>query len=93
MPIAARDRLVAVLTAREKRSGRDHQETLAARANLARWTGEAGDLAAAIEQYAAVLPAMERVFGPDHPSILAARENILAVTKRIKEAQSEPSDP
>ena len=39
------------------------------RANLAYWTGEAGD-AAARDQYAALLPVRERVLGAEHPATL-----------------------
>ena len=47
--------------------GPEHPDTLAARGNLARWTGEAGDAAGARDQYAALLPVAERVSGPEHP--------------------------
>ena len=40
---------------------------------LASWTGEAGDPAAARDQFAALLPVRERVLGPEHPDTLAAR--------------------
>ena len=53
--------------------GPEHPATLAARANLARWTGEAGDLAAARDLFAALLPVRERVLGPEHPDTLATR--------------------
>ena len=43
---------------------------------LARWTGEAGDPAAARDQLAALLPIRERVSGPDHPATLAARASL-----------------
>ena len=48
----------------------EHPDTLAARANLAYWTGKAGDAAGARDQYAALLPVLERVSGrraPGHP--------------------------
>src|ERR1017187_1288044 len=38
-----------------------------AKHELARWTGEAGDPAAARDLYAALLPALEQVLGPEHP--------------------------
>ena len=56
--------------------GPEHPETLAARGNLARWTGEAGDAAGARDQYAALLPTVERVSGPEHPATLAARDGL-----------------
>jgi Tetratricopeptide repeat len=61
---------------RERVSGPEHPATLTARANLARWTGQAGDAAAARDQYATLLPAVERVSGPEHPDTLAARANL-----------------
>jgi hypothetical protein len=41
--------------------------TLTTRGNLARWTGAAGDAAAARDQFAALLPIDERVSGAEHP--------------------------
>ena len=46
---------------------------LVARANLARWTGDAGDPAAARDLFAALLPARERVSGAEHPDTLTVR--------------------
>ena len=43
------------------------------RDGLARFTGEAGDAAAARDQFAALLPALEQVLGPEHPETLASR--------------------
>ena len=40
---------------------------------VARFTGEAGDPAAARDQYTALLPTMEEVSGPRHPDTLTAR--------------------
>ena len=56
--------------------GPEHPETLAARGNLARWTGEAGDAAGARDQFAALLPVFERVSGAEHPDTLTARGNL-----------------
>ena len=56
--------------------GAEHPDTLAARGNLAHWTGAAGDAAAARDQYAALLPVRERVSGAEHPDTLAARGNL-----------------
>ena len=47
-----------------------------ARHDLAYWTGEAGDPAAARDQFAALLPVRERVLGPEHPDTLTARANL-----------------
>jgi hypothetical protein len=56
-----RDQYAALLPVLERVSGPEHPHTLTARANLAQWTGEAGDPAAARDQYAALLPVRERV--------------------------------
>ena len=45
-------------------------------ANLARWTGDAGDPAGARDQAAALLPINERVLGPEHRDTLTARHNL-----------------
>ena len=52
---------------RERVLGPEHPDTLTARGTLARWTGEAGDPAAARDLFAALLPVLERVLGPEHP--------------------------
>ena len=39
-------------------------------------TGEAGDAAAARDQYAALLPIEERVLGPEHTETLTTRANL-----------------
>jgi hypothetical protein len=44
---------------------------LAAREELAYWTGCAGAAAAARDQFAALLPAYERILGPEHADTLA----------------------
>jgi hypothetical protein len=62
--------------------GPEHQDTLAARAQLALWTGRAGDVAGARGQFAALLPSYERVLGPEHPDTLAARHNLATWTGR-----------
>ena len=61
---------------RERVLGPEHPHTLGARANLASWTGEAGDAADARDQYAALLPVFERVLGPEHPDTLGARASL-----------------
>jgi hypothetical protein len=63
------------LRAREER-GDDKADTLTARADLAQWTGSAGDGIAARDQYAALLPIRERVRGPEDPGTLAVRANL-----------------
>ena len=66
---------------RERVSGSEHNRTLTARHELARWTGEAGDPAAARDQYAVLLPVLERVLGADHPDTLTARGNLATWTR------------
>jgi hypothetical protein len=56
--------------------GPDDRDTLAARANLAQWTGEAGEPAAARDLFAELLPDLERVLGPDHPDTLVVRAKL-----------------
>ena len=56
--------------------GPRHPDTLTARADLAYWTGQAGDPAAARDQYAALLPVRERVSGPEHPDTLTERAGL-----------------
>jgi Tetratricopeptide repeat len=66
--------------------GPEHSATLAARANLANWTGEAGDRAAARDQFAALLPVLERVLGPEHPFTLTTRANLASWTGEAGDA-------
>ena len=42
-PATARDQYAALLPIRERVLGAEHPDTLITRANLASWTGEAGD--------------------------------------------------
>ena len=60
--------------------GPEHPDTLTARQNLAHWTGQAGDPAAARDQFAGLLPVRERVLGPEHPDTLTTRANLAAWT-------------
>ena len=75
---AARD--LCALIADAHRDSRDHgpahPSTLAARRNLARWTGQAGDSAGARDQHAALLPLYEQVLGPEHRDTLGTRHNL-----------------
>ena len=64
---AARDLQRRVLDARKSKLGRKDPDTLTARANLAYWTGLAGDAAGARDQLAALLPVQERVLRPRAP--------------------------
>ena len=54
--------------------GADDPYTLRTRLRLARFTGEAGDAAAARDLLTALLPDAERVLGLEHPSTVAIRE-------------------
>jgi len=69
----------------ERVLGPEHPDTLAARASLARWTGQAGDAAAARDQYAELLPVRERILGPEHPDTLIARANLARWTERAED--------
>jgi hypothetical protein len=75
---AARDlfQLIADAFGEDDTYGPEHPDTLIARANLAYWTGEAGDAAGARDQFAALLPTVERVSGPEHPETLEARDSL-----------------
>ncbi|WP_179282462.1 tetratricopeptide repeat protein, partial [Streptosporangium subroseum] len=64
------------VTALHDKLGPEHPNTLRARANLAYWSGEAGDAAGARDQYAALVPVRERVSGSEHPDTLRARANL-----------------
>ncbi len=61
---------------RKRVLGPEHPDTLTTRGNLAYWTGEAGDPAAARDQYAALLPVIAWVLGPEHPETLTTRGNL-----------------
>ena len=57
-------------------SGPEHPDTLNVRANIAYFTGAAGDAAGARQAYQDLLPVCERVFGPEHPNTLTVRARI-----------------
>ena len=57
-------------------AGPEHPGALAMRSELAYSAGQAGDAAAARDQFAALLPVAERVLGPEHPDTLAARASL-----------------
>jgi hypothetical protein len=56
--------------------GPRHPDTLATRTNIAYWTGQSGDPAAALRLYQELLPDRETVLGPRHPDTLTTRNNI-----------------
>jgi Tetratricopeptide repeat len=64
----------------ERVLGPEHPDTLTARRNLAKYTGQAGDAAGARDQFTVLLPVFERVLGPEHPETLAARRNCASWT-------------
>ena len=68
--------------------GAEHPDTLDTRANLARWTGEAGDAAAARDQFAALLPIRERVLGAEHPDTLTTRRNLAYWTGEAEDGRA-----
>jgi len=72
---AARDlaRQIADAYTEGEAYGPEDPKTLAARRDLAGWTGQAGDAAGARDQFAALLPIRERIRGPDHPETLITR--------------------
>jgi hypothetical protein len=80
--LAARDlwKLIARAYGEDDAYGPEHPDTLAARHDLAYWTGEAGDPAAARDQFAALLPVRERVLGAEHPDTLLTRSNLATWT-------------
>ncbi len=75
-PAGARDQFAVLLPVRERVSGAEHPYALAARHNLAFWTGQAGDAAGARDQFAALLPVRERVSGAEDPATLNVRSNL-----------------
>jgi hypothetical protein len=85
---AARDlfRLIADAYTENDAYGAEHPDTLAARHNLAYWTGAAGDAAGARDQFAALLPARERVLGTEHRDTLATRADLARVTEQAGHA-------
>jgi Tetratricopeptide repeat len=85
---AARDlfQLIADAHTEDDAYGPEHPDTLTARYNLARWTGEAGDAAGARDQLAALLPVEEQVLGAEHPDTLTARANLAYWTGQAGDA-------
>jgi hypothetical protein len=85
---AARDKFALLAAAHQEREDRgpEHPRTLAARSNLAFWTGMAGDAAEARDQFAALLPVHERLLGPEHPDTLIVRGNLARWTGEAGDA-------
>ena len=63
-----------------ERLGADHPQVLVTRSNIACWTGESGQPAAALALYQTLLPDEARVLGAEHPDVLTTRNNIAAWT-------------
>ncbi|NUP76205.1 MAG: tetratricopeptide repeat protein, partial [Nonomuraea sp.] len=74
----------ALVPVRERVQGPDHPDTLTARANLAYWTGRAGDAAGARDLCAALLPVRARVLGRGHPATLTTRAQLAHWTARAR---------
>jgi hypothetical protein len=70
----------------ERILGPKHPDTLAARASVVGWTGQAGDAVGAQDQFAALLPMRERVSGPAHPASLDARASLARWTGEAGDA-------
>jgi hypothetical protein len=85
---AARDlsQQIADACREDKDYGPEHRDTLSARANVAQWTGMAGDMAGARDQYVALLPVMERVLGPEDSDTLITRRNLAQWTSAAGDA-------
>jgi Domain of unknown function (DUF4062)/Tetratricopeptide repeat len=85
---AARDlsRQIADAYTEDEVYGPEHPETLAARRDLAGWTGRAGDAAGARDQFAALLPIIERVLRPEHPDTLVTRHELAVWTGEAGDA-------
>ncbi|WP_166678495.1 tetratricopeptide repeat protein [Kribbella voronezhensis] len=87
-PTAARDlfQLIADAHLQSDTGGPEHRDALAARNELAYWTGQAGELVEALDQFAELLPIFERLLGPEHPGTLTARNNLAARTGEAGDA-------
>jgi hypothetical protein len=85
---AARDlcQLIADAHTGSDTYGPEHPDTLAARHNLAYYTGRAGDAAGARDQYAAMLPVRERVLGAEHRETLVTRHHLALWTGQAGDA-------
>ncbi|MEU4532507.1 FxSxx-COOH system tetratricopeptide repeat protein [Micromonospora ureilytica] len=62
----------------ERHLGPNHPDTLAARHELARWRGRAGDPVGAAKAYAELLTDRLQLLGGDHPQTLATRNSLAA---------------
>jgi hypothetical protein len=71
--------------------GTDHPGALATRRNLARFTGEAGNVAGARDQLAVLLTIYERALGAEHHRTLAVRRNLNRFNGRAQDAVPDES--
>ncbi|MEV6602402.1 tetratricopeptide repeat protein [Actinoplanes sp. NPDC051346] len=66
--------------------GDEHPDVLNSSADVASFTGGAGDEASARDQYAALIPTVERVLGPEHKDTLLYRSNLAWFTGQVGDA-------
>jgi len=85
-PASARDQLAALVPVYERVLGPKHRDTLETRANLAYWTGQAGEVARARDQLAALLPVYERALGPESWDTLELRANLANLVGEMGDA-------
>ena len=80
--LAARDlfQLIEAAYTQDDAYGAEHRGALSARLQWARWTGHAGDPAAARDLFGELLPVDERVFGLEHSETLTARHQLATWT-------------
>ena len=62
--------------------GPDHPDVLTTRNNIAGWTAQGGDAAAALQLSRELLPDLVRVLGPNHPYTLTTGSNVADWTAR-----------
>ena len=74
--VAAREVARRAVDALTRRHGLENADTLAARHELAAWTGETGDAVGARDQFVALLPIRERACGSEHPDALISRHEL-----------------
>ena len=71
----------------ERVLGLEHPHTMTTCGNLANWSGQAGDIAAARRKYAVLLAVEKRVLGPRHPDTLVTRGNLANWTGQAGNAE------
>ena len=68
--------------------GETHPDTITARFQLIKWTGQSGDAREALRLSRELQLDLERVLGPDHPDTFANRANIAAWTGAAGDARA-----